>query len=181
MKSIIARSIATVAVGSLLAVASGGVASASVADGHGSTSTQAAAAQVLQLRDGLTKVAYAGDVAATRGTLDKLNPMLADLAAGKRYSIQAEQQNTASVAAGQGTETSRVLADPSVTPRQLPPVPALPKLPPPLDIVSNLLTNLLTTVTSLLSGLLGGGLPPLPVPGVPGVPTPGLPVPLPKP
>jgi hypothetical protein len=176
MKSRIARAVAAIAVGSMLAVATGGVAAASVQESKGNTDTTAVGAQVLQLRDQLTKVAYAGDVGATQNTLGKLTPVLADLAGGHTYAIKAEAQRAAATSSDYSDEASKVLADRSIKPRQLPPIPALPKLPPPLDIVSNLLTNLLTLVTGLLGGLLGGAVPALPVPGLPAVPAvPGAP------
>ncbi|MEC3975061.1 hypothetical protein [Amycolatopsis sp. H20-H5] len=176
MKGNIARTIAAVAAGSLLAVASGGMAAASPAGGHGSSATQAVAAQVLQMRDDLTKVAYAGDVAKTQSALNTMSPVLADLAAGKRYTIQAETQARAVDSQDRADESSRLIADPTATPRQLPPLPlpALPDLPGPLKVVSDLLKTLLVAVTGLVSGLLGG----LPVPGLP---VPGLPVPVPIP
>ncbi|QFU85645.1 hypothetical protein [Amycolatopsis sp. YIM 10] len=173
MKGIIARSIAAIAVGSLLAVASSGVAAASIVDnGKGASSTQAAGAKVLELRDQLAKVAYAGDVAGTEGAVGQLDPLLTDLAAGKRYTIQSEAQETAGEAKGYNTEVSRVLRT-GTEPRQVPPVPGLPPLPDPLTMVTGLLTSLLNTLTTLLSSLLGGAaIPavPLPVPPVPAVP-----------
>jgi hypothetical protein len=175
MKGKIARLIAVAVAGSVLAVAGAGVASAG---GKGTSSTQAAGQQVLQLRDQLAKAAYGADVQGTQRSLGQLSPLLGDLAAGQKYSIQSDAQQTAATANGQSTEASRILLDPSQAPsaRQLPSVPSLPDLPAPLNIVSNLLKNLLSLVTSLLSSLLGGGLPALPVPGVPGLPVP-VPVP----
>ncbi|AXB45736.1 hypothetical protein [Amycolatopsis albispora] len=174
MKGIIARSIAAIAVGSLLAVASSGVAAASVVDnGKGASSTQAAGARVLELRDQLAKVAYAGDVSGTQGAVGQLDPLLTDLAAGDRYAIQSEAQETAGVARDYNTEVSRVLKTPNSEPRQVPPVPGLPPLPDPLTMVSGLLQSLLTTLTTLLGSLLGGATVPavpLPVPAVPAVP-----------
>ncbi|AIG80753.1 MULTISPECIES: hypothetical protein [Amycolatopsis] len=176
MKGNIARMIAVVATGSLLAVASAGAATAGTDGGKGSSNTQALAAQVLQMRDGLTKVAYTGDVAKTRADLDKLSPVLGDIAAGKRYQIQTETQKLGDLAQGRSVESSRLLADPTAKARQLPPlpvpIPSLPDLPGPLKIVSDLVKALLTAVTGILSGLLGGlPVPPLPVPPVP-LPTP---------
>ncbi|MDT7726723.1 MAG: hypothetical protein QOI21_3299 [Actinomycetota bacterium] len=194
MKSNIARSIAVVAVGSLLVLASGSMASASTSGGKGSSSTEAAFTQVLQARDDLTKVAYAGDVAATKASLKKLSPLLGDVAAGKRYAIQVDAQERASDSKVRSDETSRILNNPKATPRQLPPLPdvgaLLPKLPPPLSIITDLLTTLLNAVTGLLSSLLSAlpiplPLPALPVPAlplpVPAVPVPALPVPAPLP
>jgi len=190
MKSNIARSIAVVAVGSLLVLASGSMAGASTSGGKGSSSTEAAFTQVLQARDDLTKVAYAGDVAATKASLKKLSPLLGDVAAGKRYAIQVDAQERASDSKVRSDETGRILNNPKATPRQLPPLPdvgaLLPSLPPPLSIVSDLLKTLLNAVTGLLSSLLSAlpiplPLPPLPVPGVPvpPLPVPALPVPVP--
>ncbi|MGC7099336.1 hypothetical protein ACPZ19_32075 [Amycolatopsis lurida] len=174
MKGIIARSIAAIAVGSLLAVASSGVAAASIVDnGKGASSTQAAGAKVLELRDQLARVAYAGDVTGTEGAVGQLDPLLADLAAGKRYTIQSEAQETAGEAKVYNTEVSRVLKNTNTEPRQVPPVPGLPPLPDPLSMLTGLLTSLLNTLTSLLGSLLGGAAVPslpLPVPPVPGVP-----------
>ncbi|GAB3482846.1 hypothetical protein [Amycolatopsis cihanbeyliensis] len=167
MKGKIARSIAAVAVGSLLAVVSGGVAAASVLDnGKGSSSTEAAGAQVLELRDELTKVAYAGDVQATQRALDDLDPLLTDISAGQRYEIQADAMETAGTAQQWRTETSDALSG-KAQPRQVPPVPGLPELPDPLSMITGLLQSLLTLLTDLLGGLLGGGVPELPVPEVP--------------
>lgn len=176
MKGNIARTIAAIAAGSLLAVASAGAATASTTGGKGSSSTQALAAQVLQMRDDLTKVAYAGDVGATRADLDRLSPVLKDIAAGKRYQIQTETQKLGDLAKGRSDESSRLLADPSAKPRQLPPLPLppIPDLPGPLKIVSDLLKALLGALTGILGGLLGS----LPVPPLP---IPPLPVPLPTP
>ena len=170
MKGKFGRSIALVAAGSLLAVATAGIASAAPAGGKGSSSTEALAAQVLQMRDDLTKVAYAGNVGATRSDLGKLSPVLADIAAGKRYTIQTDTQQLAGLAKGRADESSRLLADPKATPRQLPPLPLppIPDLPGPLKIVSDLLKALLGAVTGILSGLLGAvPVPPLPVPPLP--------------
>ncbi|HVW40680.1 MAG TPA: hypothetical protein VHC18_04955 [Amycolatopsis sp.] len=170
MKGKIARVIAVAVASSVLALAGAGVASAG---GKGTSSTQAAGQQLLQIRDDLAKKAYAGDVQGTQRALSQFNPLLGDLAAGQKYSIQSDAQQTAGTAQSQSAEASRILADPSqaATARQLPPVPDLPDLPPPLNIVSNLLKSVLTLVTSLLSSLLGGGVPALPVPGLPTLPT----------
>ena len=175
MKAKFGRVIALVAAGSLLAVATAGIASASPGGGKGSSSTQALAAQVLQMRDDLTKVAYAGDVGATRTDLGQLSPVLADIAAGKRYTVQTETGQLAGLAKGRADESTRLLADPTAKARQLPPlplpIPSLPDLPGPLKIVSDLMKALLAAVTGILGGLLGG-LPvpplPLPVPPLPG-------------
>ncbi|GAA1019779.1 MULTISPECIES: hypothetical protein [Amycolatopsis] len=183
MKGKIGRIIAVVAAGSLLAVGTSGMASASPAGGKGSSATQAVAAQVLQMRDDLTKVAYAGDVAKTRADLGKLSPVLADIAAGKRYQVQSETQQLSSAAKVRADESNRLLADPTATPRQIPPlpIPPLPDLPGPLKAVSDLVKGLLAAVTSLLGGLLGGvPVPPLPVP-TPPLPAPPVPAPVPVP
>ncbi|GAB3000124.1 hypothetical protein LWP59_36745 [Amycolatopsis acidiphila] len=175
MKGKFARILAIAVAGSVLAVSGAGVASA---DGKGTSSTEAAGQQVLQLRDQLTKSAYAADVPGTQRSLDQLSPVLGDLAAGQKYSIQADAQQQAADANGLSTEGSRILADPAQaqTARQLPPVPSLPDLPAPLDMVGNLVKNLLVTVTSLLLSLLPGGVPALPVPAlpVPAAPVPGV-------
>ncbi|WP_199429953.1 hypothetical protein [Qaidamihabitans albus] len=170
MKGRIVRTIAALAAGAMLTVTGSGVAAAE--GGKGASSTEAAGAQVLELRDELTRSAYAGDVGATQDTLARLDPMLADLAAGERFSIQAEAKEQAGTAHEQAKEVARLLADPTATPRQAPdlPLPEIPDLPPPLDVVSNLLKSVLSAVTGLLSGLLGGGVPALPVPEVPEVP-----------
>ncbi|QRP46510.1 hypothetical protein [Amycolatopsis sp. FDAARGOS 1241] len=170
MKGKIGRIIALVAAGSLLAVGTSGMASASPAGGKGSSATEAVGAQVLQMRDDLTKAAYAGNVDLTRADLGKLSPVLGDLAAGKRYQIQSETQQLSGAAKTRADESSRLLADPTATPRQLPPLPLppIPDLPGPLKIVSDLLKALLGAVTGILGGLLGAvPVPPLPVPPLP--------------
>ncbi|GAB3582074.1 hypothetical protein GCM10027445_54830 [Amycolatopsis endophytica] len=162
MKGKFARAIAVAVAGSVLALSGAGVAAAG---GKGTSSTQAAGEQVLQLRDQLATAAYAADVPATQRSLGQMSPLLGDLAAGQKYQIQSDAQQTAAAGNDYASEASRILADPSKASeaRQLPPVPEIPDLPPPLNLVSNLLKNLLKTVTSLLASLLGAA-PPLPVP-----------------
>ncbi|WAL66032.1 hypothetical protein ORV05_35160 [Amycolatopsis cynarae] len=165
----IARAVAVVVAGSVLAVGGAGVAAA---DSVGTSSTQAAGQQLLQLRDQLAKAAYAGDVQGTQRSLDQMSPLLGDLAEGQKYTLRADAPRTAVAAKERQAEASRILADPAdpldsaatAQLRQLPPVPGLPDLPPPLNIVGNLLKNLLSLVTGLLAALLGGGVPALPVP-----------------
>lgn len=177
MKGKFARILAIAVAGSVLAMSGAGVASA---DGKGTSSTEAAGQQVLQLRDQLTRDAYAADVPGTQRSFDQLSPVLGDLAGGQKYAVQADDQKKAGDAQSLSTEGSRVLADPThaQTARQLPPVPSLPDLPSPLDMVNNLVKTLLMTVTSLLMSLLPAGVPPLPVPGgapsLPPVPAPGV-------
>jgi hypothetical protein len=176
MNGKIARTIAIAVTGSVLTVSGAGVASA---DSVGDSSTQAASQQLLQLRDQLTKTAYGADVQGTKLSLDQLSPVLGEFAAGDHPDVRSDVPNMAATADEESTEASRILANPAqaATARQLPPVPSLPDLPPPLNIVSDLLKNLLTTVTGLLGSLLGGGVPPLPVPV--GLPTPPVNVPTP--
>ncbi|PXY34332.1 hypothetical protein DI005_03840 [Prauserella sp. PE36] len=174
MKSKFARVVAAVATGAMLALTTAGVAAASNSGGgKGSTSTEAAGAQVLELRDQLAKVAYSGDVRGTQDTLADLDPLLADLAAGQIYTIQADAQNQAGTAKSQNSEVSEVLADPAAEPRAYTQqVPGLPPLPDPLSMVNGLLQGLLESLQALLNSLLGS-VPPLPaVPEVPGVPVP---------
>lgn len=182
MKSRIGRAIGAVAIGSLLAVSTSGMAAASeTGGGSGTASTEAAGAHVLQLRDQLTKKAYAGDLAATRATMAELAPMLDELAVGKRYALSSEAQQVALRAAKRADEVRAALAHPQQAPRQLPAPPGMPPLPSPLTLLSALLQSLLMKVTSLVGSLLGSA-PPLPVPDTPQVPgTPGLPAPAPLP
>lgn len=172
MKGRIARAIAVAAAGAMLTVAGAGMATAE--DGKGTSSTEAAGAEVLELRDELTRAAYAGDVARTQDTLARMDPLLADLAAGQVYTIQAEVQRKADTAHQHAREVARILENPGATPRQVPDVPApeIPDLPPPLSAVSGLLKGLLAAVTGLLAGLLGGDVPKLPVPETPELPAP---------
>lgn len=174
MKGTIVRSIVSVAIGSLLAVSTSGIAAASVSDnGTGSSGTEAAGASVLELRDQLTEVAYAGDVGATKATMSELEPLLAQLAAGERYAVPTESQQVASDASTQAGKVGAVLANPEAAPRQAAQVPELPPLPSPLSMLNGLLQSLLLTLSGLVGGLLGSA-PPLPVP-----PTPAPPVPMP--
>ncbi|HJQ47638.1 MAG TPA: hypothetical protein VJ870_15175 [Amycolatopsis sp.] len=171
MKGKIARVIAVAVASSVLALVGAGVASAG---GKGTSSTQAAGQQLLQMRDDLARAAYGGDVAGTQRMLGQMTPLLGDLAAGQKYTIQSDAQQEAGVSRDYGSETSRVLADPTTQARELPRVqqlPDLPDLPPPLNIVTNLLKSLLSAVTGLLSSLLGSAS---------ALPLPSLPVPVPK-
>lgn len=170
MKGKLARAIATAAAGAMVAMASAGVATATIDDGKGASSTKSAAGHLLDMRDQLTTSAYNGDVTATKRMLTKLDPVLADLAGNERYAMDSKAQNQADKARTYASEASRVLDNPTLKPRQLPvpPTPEIPDLPPPLDIVSNLLKNVLASVTGLLGGLLGSPqVPPLPIPEVP--------------
>ncbi|TVT60525.1 hypothetical protein FNH05_04285 [Amycolatopsis rhizosphaerae] len=165
MKGKIARAVAVVVAGSVLAIGGAGVAAA---DSVGTSSTQAAGQQLLGMRDQLAKAAYAGDVQGTQRSLDQMSPLLGDLAGGQKYTLRSDAPQTAAAAKEQQAEASRVLADRDdpaemAQVRQLP-VPGLPDLPPPLNIVSNLIKSLLTLVTGLLAALLGGGVPALPLP-----------------
>src|SRR3569833_3436895 len=123
MKGKFGRSVALVAASSLLAVGTAGIASASPDGGKGSSSTQALAAKVLQMRDDLTKVAYAGNVGATRADLGQMSPVLADIAAGKRYTVQTDTEQLAGLAKSRADESSRLLPLPTAKARHLPPRP----------------------------------------------------------
>ncbi|OZM69964.1 hypothetical protein CFN78_27875 [Amycolatopsis antarctica] len=160
------------AVGSMLAVLSGGAAAA--ASEPAPLGPRVAGEQVLQLRDELTRAAYAGDVTATGDTLGRLTPLLADMSSGRRYAIAPESRDGATMAKGQAEELTGTLAAPA-TRAQVPPVPTLPPLPGALAPVTGLLQGLLSTLSGLLAGLLGT-VPALPVP-VPEVPVPDVPLP----
>lgn len=173
MKGKIVRSIAVIALGSVLALTSAGVAAAGEKG-----SPESAGAQVLALRDQLAKSALARDAEATTAALGQLNPLLSDLAGGQRYSIQSQQQKLAGAAYQQGVEAAKAVADYSFTPQQLPPVPGLPPTPDPMKLLGDLIQK----VADLVKSLLGLPVPPIPglptPPGLPGLPTPpGLPVP----
>ncbi|MEU6645089.1 hypothetical protein ABZ863_21350 [Saccharomonospora sp. NPDC046836] len=152
---------------------SGVAAAGTVGGGKGSSSTEAASAQVLELRDQLARVAYAGDVKGTQDTLAALDPLLTDLAVGQVYSIQAEAKDQAGMAKDQQSEASRILADSAAEPRAYTnQLPGLPGLPDPLSMLNGLLQGLLDTLKALLGSLLGA----LPVPALPPLPVP-VPVP----
>ncbi|WP_290061952.1 hypothetical protein [Amycolatopsis solani] len=131
-----------------------GVASAGGPGGSGSSSTTSAAAQVQTLRDQLATRADRGDVPGTRATLSDLDPLLTDLAQGKRYSIQAKARDTAATAQQQNTEARKGVDELAGQ------LKARDGLPPVSALLNALLQRVLISLSSLVNDLLGG----LPVP-----------------
>jgi hypothetical protein len=154
MKSALTRAVTVFLTTAAVALTGVGVATAGGPGGSGSSSTTSAAAEVQALRDQLASRADHGDVPGTQATLGDLDPLLADLAQGKRYTIQADARDTAATASQQNTEArdgvDRLAAQ--ETARQ--------GLPPVTTLLNALLQRLLISLSSLVNDLLGG----LPVP-----------------
>ncbi|WP_372661691.1 hypothetical protein [Amycolatopsis kentuckyensis] len=154
MKSALARAVTVFLTAAAVTLTGVGVASAGGPGGSGSSSTTSAAAQVQSLRDQLVSRADNGDVAGTRVTLTDLDPVLTDLAQGKRYTIQAETRDKAATAQQQTTEAregvDRLAAD----------LKARQSLPPVSALLNALLQRVLISLSALVNDLLGG----LPVP-----------------
>lgn len=178
MKGKIARTIAVIAVGSVLSLTGSGVAAASVVDSAadkaiGSSSTQSAAAQVQAFHDQLAAAAGAGDVPVTAKTIEELQPLLGELTEGKRYAVPSESSAIAADADSKASKVSDALADYQAGAR------LLPGLPDPVAMLKSLVQTLLATLMSLIDSLLGAvpAVPDVPLPGLPdpGLPDPGLP------
>lgn len=170
MKGKIARTIAIVAVGSVLSLTGSGVAAASAVDSAadkaiGSSSTTDAATQVQAFHDRLSAAADAGDVPEAASTIEALQPMLGDLTAGQRYAVSNESSEIAGEANTEASDVASALADYQAGAR------ALPGLPDPVAMLKTLVNTLLSLLMSLIDSLLGA------VPPVPDVPLPGVPAP----
>lgn len=177
MKGKIARTIAVIAVGSVLSLTGSGIAAASAVDSAadkaiGSSSTQSAAAQVQAFHDQLAAAANGGDVGNTMKTIDTLQPLLGELTEGKRYAVPSESSAIASDANIEAGKVSDALADYQAGAR------VLPGLPDPVAMLKDLVKTLLATLMSLIDSLLGA-VPPVPDVPLPGLPDPGVPVPAP--
>lgn len=163
MRGKFARVVAAVVAGSVLALTGAAVAAA---DGKGTSSTQAAGEQLLQLRTQLVDSAYSADVPGTQRALGQMSPLLGDLAAGEKYTVQSDTRDTAASAKNDAETASRIIADPSQasTVKQTPSASPLQNPPPPLDIVADLLKTLIQKLTELLNALTGAPPPALTVP-----------------
>ncbi|MGH3450334.1 MAG: hypothetical protein ACRDQW_06310, partial [Haloechinothrix sp.] len=150
----ITRTIAVIAVGSVLSLAGSGIAAASVVDsaadrGSGSASTKSAAAQVQAFHDRLTTAADAGNVGDAARAVDELQPFLIELTDGQRYSVPTESAEIATEANREATEVSDTLADYQPGARSIPP------LPDPVTMLKTALQALLASLMSLIDSLLG--------------------------
>jgi hypothetical protein len=155
MKNALARAVVVFATATAVTLTGVGVATAGGPGGSGSSSTTSAAAEVQTLRDRLSSRADHGDVPGTQATLGELDPLLADLAQGKRYTIQAGARDAAATARQENTEArkgvDRLAAD----------LKSREALPPVTTLLNALLQRLLLSLSSLVNDLLGG--PPVPV------------------
>ncbi|WP_439381024.1 hypothetical protein [Amycolatopsis lexingtonensis] len=154
MKSALARAVTVFLTATAVTLTGVGVASAGGPGGSGSSSTTSAAASVQNLRDQLKSRADAGDVPGTQATLGELDPLLTDLAQGKRYTIQAAARDTAATARQQNTEARQGVDKLAAQPHER------QGLPPVTTLLNALLQRLLVSLSSLVNDLLGG----LPVP-----------------
>lgn len=126
--------------GSVLSLTGVGVA---VADGRGSSSTVAVGEQLVQARDQLAGAVQVGDAPGVQRALDRMSPMLGDLATGEKYTVQADTRAVASSAKADADDANQVL-----TAKQAP-------APSVLAALQDLLQALLEKVNALLSALLG--------------------------
>jgi hypothetical protein len=149
MKSALTRALTVLATAAAVTLAGVGVATAGGPGGSGSSSTTSAAAEVQGLRDQLASRADQGDVPGTQATLAKLDPLLSDLAQGKRYTIQAAAKDSAATAQRENTEARKGVDElaTQLQARQLPPVSAL---------LNALLQRVLISLSALVNDLLGG-------------------------
>jgi hypothetical protein len=154
MKSALTRALTVFVTAAAVTLAGVGVAAADGPGGSGSSSTTSAAAEVQGLRDQLAARADRGDVPGTQATLARLDPLLSDLAQGKRYTIQAAAKDSAATAQ-QETAKARKGVDDLATQLQ-----SRQALPPVSALLNALLQRVLISLSALVNDLLGG----LPVP-----------------
>jgi hypothetical protein len=150
MKKRLIRTFAMIVTAAFVSVAGSGVALAGGPGGSGSSSTTSAAAEVQALRDGLAARADHGDVPGTQATLARLDPLLTDLAQGKRYTIQADARDTAATARQENTEARKGVDELATR------VEARQGLPSVTDLLNALVQRLLLSLSSLVNDLLGG-------------------------
>jgi hypothetical protein len=150
MKNQLTRALAILVTAASVSVAGAGVAAAGGPGGSGSSSTTSAAAEVQTLRDGLASRADRGDVPGTQATLGRLDPLLTDLAQGKRYTIQAGARDTAATARQENTEARKGVDELATQLKER------AGLPPVTDLLNALLQRLLLSLSSLVNDLLGG-------------------------
>jgi hypothetical protein len=148
MKNRFARLISVLVAGGVLTLTGAGMAAAMPA-GSGTSSTEAAAAQVQTSRDNLVNDAKAGDAVAARSELTQLEPLLSDLATSDRYSIQADTRQTAATAHDEAVTAADKIAQlpTNQTARQ--------DVPSVATLLDALLQRVLLSLSALLAGLLG--------------------------
>lgn len=148
MKNRFARLISVLVAGGVLTLTGAGMAAASPA-GSGTSSTEAAAAQVQTSRDNLVNDAKAGDATAAHNELTQLEPLLSDLATGAQYSIQADTRQTAAQAHDEAVTAADKIAQipANQTARQ--------DVPSVATLLDALLQRVLLSLSALLAGLLG--------------------------
>lgn len=156
MRNKVIRALIVVATTLSVALSGVGVASAGGPGGSGSSSTTSAASSVQQLRDQLAARADDGNLPGVRASLDRLEPLLSDLAQGKRYTIQTSARNSAATAQ-QEHATAREGVD-----RLAAEAASRQSLPPVAGLLNALLQRLLLSLSVLVNDLLGG-LPVLPI------------------
>jgi hypothetical protein len=154
MKSAVARAVMILVTATAVTLTGVGVATAGGPGGSGSSSTTSAAAEVQGLRDRLASRADHGDVAGTQRTLGELDPLLTDLAQGKRYTIQAGARDSAATARQENTKAREGVDELAAQ------LKSRQSLPPVATLLNVLLQRLLVSLSALVNDLLGG----LPVP-----------------
>jgi hypothetical protein len=150
MRSKVIRALTVLATTVSVALTGVGVASAGGPGGSGSSSTTSAAASVQALRDQLSSRADNGNLPGVRSAIGELDPLLSDLAQGKRYTIQAAAQNSAATAKQENADAGQKVDDlaTQLATRQ--------SLPPVAGLLNALLQRLLLSLSVLVNDLLGG-------------------------
>ncbi|MET8853087.1 hypothetical protein [Amycolatopsis sp. NPDC004625] len=154
MKSALTRALTVFVTAAAVTLAGVGVATAGGPGGSGSSSTTSAAAEVQGLRDQLAARADRGDVPGTQATLARLDPLLSDLAQGKRYTVQAAAKDSAATAQQETTKARKGVDDLAAQ------LQSRQSLPPVSALLNALLQRVLISLSALVNDLLGG----LPVP-----------------
>ncbi len=150
MKSQLTRALAVFVTAASLTLAGAGVAAAGGPGGNGSSSTTSVAAEVQSMRDALVSRADNGDVSGTQATLDRLAPVLTDLAQGQRYVIQTEAKDSAATARQDNTTAKQGVDELAAD------VKSRQGLPPVAGLLNALLQRLLLSLSVLVNDLLGG-------------------------
>lgn len=186
MKGILARSIAIIAVGSVLSLAGAGVAAASAVDSAsdrvtGSSSAVGIGQQITEITDGLKTAAAAADVSKVTALVDEARSVVGGIITGQRGPVSDDVSRLAAEAFAEADNTEAAIDEHQAR-----------GMPDPVAILKTVIQSLLAALTSLLDAVLAAApaapglpdlpapglpVPELPAPGVPDLPAPGLPLP----
>jgi hypothetical protein len=109
-----------------------------------------AAALVQQLHDALRGAADAGDVDATKATLDELEPLLADMESGQRFALEQSSRDLATAAGDEAATTSAQVDELFPADREKTDQPSVAQQ------LNALVQRLLQSLSVLADNLLGG-------------------------